>query len=107
MHWKLPVLGFRIGDVAYITDANYIAPSEIAKIHGCRILVVNALHGGASHPSHFTLAQALDVAEQSAADRVYLTHISHQMGLHGQVERKLPAKVRLAYDGLIIENDEL
>jgi phosphoribosyl 1,2-cyclic phosphate phosphodiesterase len=101
-HHRLPVLGFRIDGLVYITDANRIAPSEMKKISGCKILVVNALRKEA-HLSHFTLSQALDVARESKARQTYLTHISHQMGLHGEVENELPENVKLAYDCLTVE----
>jgi phosphoribosyl 1,2-cyclic phosphate phosphodiesterase len=104
-HHKLPVLGFRAGGLAYITDANRIEPSEMRKICGCEVLVINALRKEA-HLSHFTLSQALEVARASAARRTYLTHISHQMGLHRTVEKELPANVALAYDGLTVEIPE-
>jgi phosphoribosyl 1,2-cyclic phosphate phosphodiesterase len=104
-HYKLPVLGFRINNLVYITDANRIEPSEMRKIYGCKVLVINALRKEA-HLSHFTLSQALDVVRQSNALQAYLTHISHQMGLHEEVERELPANVRLAYDCLTVEITE-
>jgi phosphoribosyl 1,2-cyclic phosphate phosphodiesterase len=104
-HYRLPVLGFRIGDLAYITDANRIEPSVMQKIHGCTVLVINALRKEA-HLSHFTLSQALDVARESGAGQTYLTHISHQMGLHKDVEKELPDNVKLAYDCLTVEIDE-
>jgi phosphoribosyl 1,2-cyclic phosphate phosphodiesterase len=101
-HHKLPVLGFRIGNLVYITDANRIESSEMRKIYGCEVLVINALRKKA-HLSHFTLSQALDIACESGARQTYLTHISHQMGLHRTVEKELPENVKLAYDCLTIE----
>ena len=100
-HFKLPVIGFRIGGLVYITDANRIEPHEMAKIKNCDTLVVNALRRE-EHLSHFTLSQALEVAKQSAARVVYLTHLSHQMGLHREVEKELPSNVFIAYDGLTV-----
>lgn len=103
MHFRLPVLGYRFGDFAYITDAKTVAPEELAKIKGVKTLVVNGLQE-AEHNSHFTLAEALDFIELVGAERTYLTHISHRLGLHAEVERtKLPAHVRLGYDGLKFE----
>ena len=102
MHHKLPVLGFRIANLVYITDANGIAPKEIAKIKNCDTLVLNALQHE-SHISHFTLEQALDVVAEVAPRAAYLTHLSHRMGLHAEVEKELPEGVRLAYDELTIE----
>ncbi len=103
MHYKLPILGFRIGGIAYLTDFNSIAEEEIAKIKGVDILIVNALRRE-SHISHFTLDQALHLSWQVGAGRTYLTHLSHQMGRHSQVERELPENTFLAYDGLVVES---
>ena len=99
MHYKLPVLGYRIKDFTYITDANYIAPEELAKIKGTKVLVVNALQKD-PHISHFTLAQALDLVAAVAPEKAYFIHMSHKMGLHASVQQELPANVFLAYDGL-------
>jgi phosphoribosyl 1,2-cyclic phosphate phosphodiesterase len=104
-HYKLPVLGFCIDNLVYITDANKIEPSEMRKIYGCKVLVINALRKE-KHLSHFTLSQALAVARESKARQTYLTHISHQMGLHKAVEKELPANVKLAYDCLTVEITE-
>lgn len=101
-HYKMDVLGFRIGDFTYITDANYIAPEEIEKIKGSKILVLNALRQQ-QHISHYTLAQALEVANEIGAENTYLTHISHQLGLHDEIEAQLPNGVHLAYDCLTLE----
>jgi phosphoribosyl 1,2-cyclic phosphate phosphodiesterase len=101
MHYKLPVLGYRIGDFAYITDANHIAPEEKEKLKGLDVLVLNALRRK-EHISHFTLEQALAIIEELKPQRAYLIHISHQMGLHREVEAELPPNVRLAYDGLCL-----
>ncbi len=99
MHYKLPVFGFRIGDFTYITDAKTIAPSEIEKIRGSKILVINALQKG-SHISHLTLHEAIELAHEIRAGKTYLTHISHTMGRHADVSKDLPEDVELAYDGL-------
>jgi phosphoribosyl 1,2-cyclic phosphate phosphodiesterase len=104
-HYRLPVLGYRINNVVYITDANMIASSEMSKISGCEILIVNALRKK-THISHFSLSQALDVSRKSGAGQTYLTHISHQMGLHKEVEKELPENVKLAYDCLTLEIPE-
>lgn len=103
MHHNLPVLGFRIGDFVYLTDANYISETERNKIRGAKVLVINALRRE-THLSHFTLAEALEIIDDLKPEMAYLTHISHQLGLHDEVEKELPANVRLAYDGLTIEN---
>lgn len=99
MHREMPVLGFRIGDFTYITDANYISASEKEKIKGSSVLVLNALRPQV-HPTHFNLAQAIAVANELAIPMVYFTHFSHQIGLHNDVEASLPDSIRMAYDGL-------
>lgn len=101
MHHHLPVFGFKIGDFTYITDANYISKEEKKKIKGSKVLVLNALRRK-EHLSHFTLEQALEIMEEIKPERGYLTHISHQLGLHEEVEKELPPFVKLAYDGLVI-----
>ena len=98
-HNKLPVWGFRIDGFTYITDAKVIPEEEIAKIQGTRVLVVNALRQE-PHPAHFNLEEALALAQKVDAEVTYLTHISHQMGLHAEVSKELPGNVQLAYDGL-------
>lgn len=102
MHYKLPVLGFRIKDFVYITDANFIAEEERKKIRGAKILIINALRRE-DHISHFTLSQALEIIADLKPEKAYLTHISHQLGLHDDVEKELPHNIHLAYDGLQFE----
>lgn len=102
MHYKLPVLGFRINDFVYITDANFISNDEKQKIKGRHTLVLNALRRE-KHVSHFTLNEALELIEELQPKQAYLTHISHQLGLHEEFEQELPPNVKLAYDGLTIE----
>jgi phosphoribosyl 1,2-cyclic phosphate phosphodiesterase len=102
MHYRLPVLGFRIGDFAYLTDANYIAESEKEKLFGVKYLVVNALRKE-THISHFTLSQAISLIGELSPRMGYLTHISHQMGPSLDWEKELPPQVRPAYDGLVLE----
>lgn len=102
MHKDLPILGYRIGDIAYITDANHIEPEELDKLTGVKLLVLNALRK-AKHFSHFSLTEALEVIAKVKPKQAYLTHISHEMGLHAEVERELPEGVRLAYDKLTVE----
>ncbi|MEN9523174.1 MAG: hypothetical protein RL065_1551 [Bacteroidota bacterium] len=101
MHYKLPVNGYRIDDFTYITDANYISDSEIEKIKGSKILVLNALRKE-KHISHFTFNEAIELALKIGAKKTYLTHISHQLGLHDEVSKELPQNIFLAYDGLKI-----
>ncbi len=102
MHYKLPVMGFRVGDFTYITDAKTIAEEEMEKIKGTKVLVVNALRKE-EHISHFSLDQAIEVIEEINPEKAYLTHLSHQMGLHKDVNEKLPENVAIAYDGLKIQ----
>jgi phosphoribosyl 1,2-cyclic phosphate phosphodiesterase len=101
-HYRIPVLGFRIGPVAYLTDFNRIDEAEIAKLRGVDALVINALRRE-HHVSHFTLDEALHTAWLVGAKRTWLTHVSHQMGRHAQIDADLPQGVRFAYDGLVIE----
>ena len=102
MHFQLPVLGFRIADFTYITDANLITAAEKSKIKGSDVLVINALQKE-KHISHFTLEEALELAAEIGAKKTYLTHISHRLGAHDEVSEQLPAGVFLAYDGLELE----
>lgn len=98
-HNKMPVLGFRFGDFTYITDANRIEDTEKEKIRGSRILVLNALRYK-KHISHFTLPEAIELADELNIPETYFTHISHQLGLHEVVSNILPAGKHLAFDGL-------
>lgn len=102
VHHKLPVLGFRIKDFAYITDANYISEKEKQKLKGVKTLVLNALRRK-EHISHFTLEEAIDLMNEINPEKGYLTHISHQLGKHADVSKELPSFVELGYDGLRIE----
>lgn len=102
MHKDLPVLGYRIGALGYITDANHIDPCELEKLSGVEVLVINALRKE-KHFSHFCLPEALDVIERVSPRKAYLTHVSHEMGLYAEVERELPRNVHVAYDGLKVE----
>jgi len=99
MHGDLPILGFRIGDFAYLTDISYITSSELEKLNGLKMLVVDALRIE-PHYTHFNLAQALDLVEAIKPKQTYLTHISHRLGFHDEVEKLLPERVYLSYDGL-------
>lgn len=101
LHHKLPVFGFRIGDFTYLTDLNYIEEGELRKVYGTKVLVLDALQRQ-PHISHFTLDQAVDLANRIGADQTYFTHISHRLGLHREVENELPTHIRLGYDGLRI-----
>lgn len=101
MHYKLPILGYRIGDFTYITDAKTVPQDSLDKIRGTKILVINALQIGA-HISHFTLQEAIAFAEDIGAEITYFTHMSHNLGKHADIESLLPDNIRLAYDGLNI-----
>ena len=101
MHKDLPILGYRIGPMAYITDANYIDTTELDRIKGVSVLVIIALRR-TKHFSHFSLPEALEVIEHTAPREAYITHISHEMGLHAEVSATLPGNVHLAYDNLTI-----
>jgi len=102
MHHQMQVLGFRIDKLTYITDANFISEIEKEKIKGSEVMVINALRHE-KHISHFTLSEAIELAIELKIPRVYLTHISHQLGLHADIDAQLPAHISLAYDGLSID----
>ena len=101
MHHKLPVLGYRIGNLSYITDANYISDKEKEKLMGSEILIINSLQQE-KHISHFNLKESLSLIAEIQPKTAYLTHISHGMGLHDSIQKELPKNVLLAYDGLAI-----
>ncbi|HEY6064474.1 MAG TPA: MBL fold metallo-hydrolase [Chitinophagaceae bacterium] len=101
-HLKMPVMGFRFGRFTYITDANKIDEGEKEKIRGSEIVVLNALRKQ-KHISHFTLEEAIEVVQDLEVPGAYFTHISHQLGLHQQIEAELPDGIHLAYDGLELE----
>ena len=102
MHLKLPVHGFRINDFTYITDANFIPEESWKLIEGTKVLVINALRKE-KHISHFNLEEALAIIKKLQPERAYLTHISHMMGFHDEVNATLPKNVQIAYDGLILD----
>ena len=101
MHYKLPVLGFRIKDFTYITDANYISEVEKEKIKGSKVIVLNALQKE-HHVSHYTLEQAIELINELQPEKAYLTHLSHRMGTHAETSKLLPDHIAIAYDGLSI-----
>lgn len=101
-HLTLPILGFRIYDLAYITDASFISEKEKRKLQGLKILIINALRLK-EHYSHFNLAQALELISELNPQEAYITHISHEMGTHEDISAQLPANVHLGYDGLKLE----
>lgn len=98
-HGQMPVLGFRSGEITYITDANTIPDRTEKLIRGTELLVLNALHRK-KHHSHFNLEEAVEVVRRIAPERAYFTHISHKMGLYHEVKEQLPGGIHLAYDGL-------
>lgn len=102
MHKDLPILGYRIGALAYITDANFIDPEELKRLRGVDTLVINALRRE-KHFSHFCLREALEVVEGVGPRRAFLTHMSHEMGRQEDLERELPEGVFAAYDNLTVE----
>lgn len=100
-HLKMPVFGFRFGKFTYITDANRIDESEKEKIRGSEILVVNALRNE-KHISHYTLNEAIELVQELNIPEAYFTHISHQLGKHEEIEKRLPKGIHLAFDGLTL-----
>lgn len=98
-HLKMPVLAFRFGSFTYITDANRIEAEELEKIKGSDTMVVNALRHE-QHLSHYTLQEAINLAQELKIPKAYFTHISHQLGKHDEVDITLPEDCKLAYDGL-------
>lgn len=101
LHYRLPVFGFRFGDFTYITDAKYIDDTELEKIKGTKVLVLNALQQ-THHLSHFTLEEAIQLVNLIKPETTYFTHISHKLGTHQEVEKTLPPNIHLAFDGLKI-----
>ena len=98
-HYRLPVYGFRIGNFAYITDANYIPEESKEKLFGVKYLVINALRKE-KHISHFSLREAVDFIREISPKKAFITHISHQMGSYDDVSGELPQEITMAYDGL-------
>ncbi|NLJ83051.1 MAG: MBL fold metallo-hydrolase [Bacteroidales bacterium] len=101
-HFKLPITGYRIDNMAYITDASFIPEEEIKKLQGLDLLILNALCIK-PHYSHFNLEQAMAIAERIGAKQTLFTHISHAIGFHDERNAKLPSNIQLAYDGLRVE----
>jgi len=101
MHYKLQVFGFRLNDFAYLTDMKTVEDKEIEKLKGVKVLVVNALREE-QHVSHFNLDEALAFIDKVKPEKAYLTHISHLLGFHDEVQQRLPKNVFLAYDNLQI-----
>lgn len=102
MHDKLPILGYRIGDLLYITDMKTIDDGEFKYFSGVKTLVVNALRFKKEHHSHLTAEQALAFADKVGAQQIFFTHMGHDIGLHEETNRILPDNVKLAYDGQVV-----
>ena len=103
MHGRLPIVGYRIGRMAYLTDLKVIPESEFSKLEGLDLLVINALRLDSKHPTHAGLDEALTYIERIQPKEAYLIHESHKIGLHAQAEKLRPPHVHLAYDNLQIE----
>ncbi len=101
-HGSLDILGYRFGDIAYLTDVKSIEDSEKEKLKNLEVLVVNALRIQ-EHPTHFNLEEALEFVEELQPKKAYLTHISHRLGFHEEIAKQLPENVYLSYDGLEVE----
>jgi len=101
MHYNLPITGFRFNDFTYITDLKTISDTEIEKIKGSTILVLNALRFE-EHRTHLTVEEAIALANRLEVPQVYFTHFSHQIGTHKAVEAQLPSHIKMAYDGLVL-----
>lgn len=101
-HGSVQVMGFRTGNLGYITDAKAVPPKALDQLAGVQVLVLNALWWGDPHPTHFNIEEALEVADLVGAERTFLTHLTHRTS-HAELERTLPQGVQAAYDGLSIE----
>jgi len=99
MHARLPILGFRIGKIAYLTDVKTMDDKAIQQLQGLDILVLNALRIE-KHISHISLSEALEIAKKIGATETWFTHMSHDMGLHNDIDQQLPENIHLSYDGL-------
>ena len=103
MHSKISIFGFKIKNLVYITDASFISEKEKEKLKNLDYLILNCIRKEGLHPAHFILSQVLDLFEELKPKKMYLTHISHHLGLHDEVEKELPENVHLAYDGLVLQ----
>ena len=102
MHYKLPVLGYRFGKIAYCTDMNYIPEEEFGKLHDLDHFVINCVKHG-KHISHYSLEEAIEVAQRVGAKHTWLTHLSHQLPAYEELAAQLPDGILPAYDGLVLE----
>lgn len=103
-HGSLDIFGYRTDDFAYLTDVKYIEPEELKKLKGLKVLVISALRIE-PHPMHLSLQEALDMIAVIKPEKAYITHISHLLGFHDEVQQRLPGNVFLAYDNLEITID--
>ena len=99
MHYRLPVLGYRFGDIAYCTDMNLIKEKEFSKLQGLEHFIINCVKRG-KHISHYSLEEAIEVAEKVGARHTWITHLSHQLPRHQVLTEELPENIAPAYDGL-------
>lgn len=99
LHYKLPVYGYRIKDSAYLTDFKTMPDESLEKLHGVKYLLIEALQHK-DHISHLSLPEAIDFIEKIGAEKAWLTHINHNLGLHNELNKTLPEGVKLAFDGL-------
>ena len=99
MHYRLPVLGYRFGDIAYCTDMNLIEEKEFSKLQGLEHFIINCVKRG-KHISHYSLEEAIEVAEKVGARHTWITHLSHQLPRHQALTEELPENIAPAYDGL-------
>lgn len=102
-HGAMPIVGYRIGRLAYITDMSYIEPHELDKLRGVEVLVINALRYSKPHKTHQTVLEALKIVDALKPRETYFTHLMHHIGLHAKIEKCLPPGVHLGYDGLEIK----
>ena len=103
MHGQTPVLGLRIGGIAYCPDCNFIPDASRPLLQDLDVLVLDGLRRR-PHPTHFNITQAIEEAHRIGARRTYFTHIAHELG-HAETEAELPEGMALAYDGLVIESE--
>lgn len=106
MHGRMPILAYRIGKFAYVTDMKAISDEDCACLEGVEVLVVNALKWEKEHHSHMLVADAVAFANRIGAQKAYLTHLTHKIGFHEEANKKLPPHIQLGYDGLQLRIDE-
>lgn len=102
-HGMFPITAYRIDNMAYITDMSYIEPSELEKLKGIDVLVINALRFSKPHKTHQTVLEALRIVDYLKPRETYFTHLMHHIGLHAKIEKCLPPGVHFAYDGLVLD----